>query len=134
MEASEVAAECLCCANDECHAAATAVIERAKAEWMAERDARIEALEAEVNRLSLDSIHTCHDQCQRTACVLRRERDALEAEVARLREQNAAAGRNVYLLQRGGERLCEALRRIQDEGCARSNAIATVALKDTPHD
>lgn len=41
----------------------------------AERD----ALRAEVERLTLDGIHTCHHECPRIACVQRRE-------IARLRE------------------------------------------------
>jgi len=47
-------------------------------------DAEIAALEAEnerlrglVNDLEAKGIHTCHDECQRVECVLRRERDAL---------------------------------------------------------
>jgi hypothetical protein len=34
-------------------------------------------LHAEVERLSWDSIHTCHAECQRPLCKLTRERDAL---------------------------------------------------------
>jgi hypothetical protein len=45
--------------------------------------ARIAALNVELERRAADGIHTCHDQCQRVACVLRRENDALNAEVAR---------------------------------------------------
>jgi len=43
-------------------------------------------LRAENERLSADGIHTCHDQCPRYACVLRRERDAALADVERLRQ------------------------------------------------
>ena len=34
-------------------------------------------LHAEVERLSWDSVHTCHAECQRPMCRLTRERDAL---------------------------------------------------------
>jgi hypothetical protein len=50
--------------------------------------ARIAALEAEVERLTTNGIHTCHDQCQRPLCVAYREivslqkaREALEGEL-----------------------------------------------------
>ena len=43
-------------------------------------------LRAENERLTADGIHTCHDQCPRYACVLRRERDAALADVERLRQ------------------------------------------------
>lgn len=46
-----------------------------------EAAARIEALEAELERRKYDGIHTCSDACQRPACVLRRENAALEAKV-----------------------------------------------------
>lgn len=42
-------------------------------------------LRADNERLLIDGPYTCHDQCQRVACVLRRERDAALADVERLR-------------------------------------------------
>jgi len=45
-------------------------------------------LRAENEWLSADGIHTCHDQCPRYACVLRRERDAALADVEQLRDEN----------------------------------------------
>lgn len=56
---------------------------------MGERiDAEIAALKAEnerlrgrVNDLETASIHTCHDQCQRVECVLRRRVAELESEL-----------------------------------------------------
>ena len=42
-------------------------------------------LRADNERLLIDGIHTCHDQCQRVACVLRRERDAALADNEQLR-------------------------------------------------
>lgn len=47
-----------------------------------ERDEAREALE----NLKAASIHTCHDQCKRPMCVLRRERDAERALADRLAE------------------------------------------------
>ena len=52
---------------------------------------RIEALTAELDRRKYDGVHTCHDQCQREACVLRREVDALRAQ------RDAALARGVAL-------------------------------------
>lgn len=43
---------------------------------------RIEALTAEVQRLTYDGIHTCHAECPRLPCVQRREIEALTAELA----------------------------------------------------
>jgi ATP/maltotriose-dependent transcriptional regulator MalT len=40
----------------------------------------IERLTAELERRKYDTMHTCHADCQREACVLRREVDALRAE------------------------------------------------------
>jgi hypothetical protein len=34
--------------------------------------------------LKAAAIHTCHDQCQRPMCVLRRERDEARADAARI--------------------------------------------------
>ena len=42
-----------------------------------EAAAELRRLHAEVERLSWDSIHTCHSECQRPLCKLTRERDAL---------------------------------------------------------
>jgi uncharacterized small protein (DUF1192 family) len=43
----------------------------------------IERLTAELERRKYDRVHTCHADCQREACVLRREVDALTAQLAR---------------------------------------------------
>jgi len=42
--------------------------------------AELRTLRAELERRKYDDIHTCHDECQREACVLRREIKALRAE------------------------------------------------------
>ena len=42
-----------------------------------EAAAELRRLHAEVERLSLDGIHSCHAECQRPVCRLTRERDAL---------------------------------------------------------
>jgi len=44
----------------------------------------IEALQAEVERLTYDGIHTCHDDGPRLPCVQRREIDGLQAEIRHL--------------------------------------------------
>lgn len=36
---------------------------------------------AALENYKAQSIHTCHDQCQRPMCVLRRERDALQEQL-----------------------------------------------------
>jgi hypothetical protein len=48
--------------------------------------AEIRSLRAEVQRLTYDGIHTCHDACPRLPCVQRREIEALTAENAKLRK------------------------------------------------
>ena len=50
----------------------------------------VERLRAENERLTADGIHTCHEQCQRYACVLRRERDAALSDVERLKHERQA--------------------------------------------
>lgn len=37
-------------------------------------------------QLATHGIHTCHEHCQRPLCVVTRERDALDAKLARVRE------------------------------------------------
>ena len=66
-----------------------------------------------------------------TEAQMQARADRIAALEAKLAEKDAllrAADRNVYRLQQGGGNLCAALRRIQDEGDAHSNAIATAAL------
>jgi hypothetical protein len=45
---------------------------------------RIEVLESEVKRLTLNGIHTCHDNCQRLPCVQGREIRRLRVLLSRL--------------------------------------------------
>jgi HAMP domain-containing protein len=44
----------------------------------------IEALQAEIERLTYDGIHTCHADCPRLPCVQRREIEGLRADVRHL--------------------------------------------------
>ena len=37
-------------------------------------------LKQQVEQLTVNGVHTCHDECQRVACVLRREVEKLKAE------------------------------------------------------
>lgn len=57
-----------------------------QAECRAERfcQERDEAREALENHMAA-TIHTCHDECKRPMCVLRRERDEAREEAARIR-------------------------------------------------
>jgi hypothetical protein len=79
-----------------------------------ERNEAIRQLE----NLKASSIHTCHDQCQRPMCVLRRERDE-----ARERERVAIASWDEERQRalREGERVLEA-RRERDEARAELDA------------
>jgi hypothetical protein len=43
------------------------------------------AARAEIERLDTAGIHSCHNDCQRLPCVLRRERDEARAELAELK-------------------------------------------------
>lgn len=75
--------------------------------------AELRRLHAEVERLSWDSIHTCHAECQRPLCKLTRERDALrqivedfppiEAELAEVSDR-------AHRLETQRDALLEALR------------------------
>ena len=53
--------------------------------------AELRTLRAELERRKYDTMHTCHAECQREACVLRREVDALRAQLAEARESERAA-------------------------------------------
>jgi hypothetical protein len=63
---------------------------KAALEMLNEATARAEAAEAELERRKYDRVHTCHAECQRKACVLRREVDALRAELAEARASERA--------------------------------------------
>lgn len=45
-------------------------------------EAEIAALRSTIDDLTAGEIHTCHDHCQRTACILRRENTALRSRLA----------------------------------------------------
>ena len=74
-------------------------------------EAKVERLQAELDNRWAQGVHTCHDECQRIACVLRRQRD--------------------FELKRA-ERLAEALRECIALGHPRDPAIiaARAALRD----
>lgn len=74
MSIEHTLADALSCLHD---------VEIALGSLIAERD----ALAQEVDRLKADGVHSCGPHCQRIACVLRRERDALQAATAALVEQ-----------------------------------------------
>lgn len=58
---------------------------KAKAENDERFQLEIGELKAEVERLKTDTTHSCHDDCQRTACVLRREVERLKVLNAELK-------------------------------------------------
>lgn len=64
---------------------------------------------AEIERLQLDGIHTCHANCPRTACVLRRRvvelQERLEARIAELEKEAATARAETWALRRYVDRL-----------------------------
>jgi predicted RNase H-like nuclease (RuvC/YqgF family) len=47
-------------------------------------------LAEEIENLKASGIHTCHDQCKRPMCVMRRERDRLQNELNELKEDRDA--------------------------------------------
>ncbi len=57
-----------------------------------EAAAELRTLRAELERRKYDGLHTCHAECQREACVLRREVDALRAERDAALAQGVAMG------------------------------------------
>ena len=65
-------------------------------EFKQERD---EARE-EIENLKASLIHTCHDQCRRPMCVLRRERDEAKKTAVMLAGELAAARRDLILAKR----------------------------------
>ena len=85
----------------------------------AEAADRIEALQAEIERLTYDGIHTCHDDCPRLPCVQRREIDALQAEVAGLESWKVAEDAHHHML------LAE-IRHLMNELQAHKDALAQV--------
>jgi hypothetical protein len=66
--------------------------------------AEAEALRAEVERLSYDGIHTCHDGCPRLPCVQRREierlREALREALDALKFQPYRNTRTLLVIPR----------------------------------
>ena len=65
-----------------------------------ERDAALRQLD----NLKASSIHSCHDQCQRPMCVLRRERDEAREKSERYRlEANALMMQRDELLERNAK-------------------------------
>jgi hypothetical protein len=61
-----------------------------RAELEATERERDEAIR-QIENLKAVSIHTCHDQCQRPMCVLRRERDEWAAMCGRYKQERDEA-------------------------------------------
>lgn len=56
-----------------------------KGEDAAKLAAENATLRSTIDDLTAGEIHTCHDHCQRTACILRRENTALRSRLAEAR-------------------------------------------------
>ena len=69
-------------------------------EWCAEAADRIEALEAENERLSYNGIHTCSDACQRLPCVQRREIERLRGALELADAALSGANMNMNVVKR----------------------------------
>lgn len=85
--------------------------------------ASTEALRAEVQRLTYDGIHTCHDDCQRLPCVQRREIEALRAEIAQIEGVLREVGRKAW--GNPDSRTCQEI-----EALVRSFLTARAALSE----
>jgi hypothetical protein len=66
-----------------------------------ERDEAIRQLE----NLKASAIHTCHDQCQRPMCVLRRERDEARELAQQMSESNQVLMADVRFYRNAWEQL-----------------------------
>lgn len=73
---------------------------------------RIEALEGEVERLTTNGIHTCHDNCRRFPCVQGREIRRLEGEVDAQRDRATVAQRHLAAARSRSARSSAALKAI----------------------
>jgi hypothetical protein len=91
-------------------------------EVAAEAADTIEALQAEIERLTYDGTHTCNDDCPRLPCVQRREIEGLRAEVAELESWKFAEDAHHHML------LAE-IRRLTNELQAHKDALAQAAPK-----
>jgi hypothetical protein len=70
-------------------------------------------LAEEIENLKASGIHTCHDQCKRPMCVMRRERDRYKIALDKYSEDEAT---NTLLgLKEQRDRLAEAIRKHRDE-------------------
>lgn len=56
-------------------------------------------LEGEIENLKASGIHTCHDQCQRPMCVMRRERDEARQQRDRLAEALRSIANGSHCMQ-----------------------------------
>jgi hypothetical protein len=67
------------------------------------------AARAEIERLDTVGIHSCHDNCQRWTCVLRRERDEARAEICHMVSENGNMYLEIFIARNQRDRLAEAL-------------------------
>ena len=110
-----------------------------------ELERELTAAREEIERLECAGIHSCHDNCERPNCVLRRQIKALTEQRDGLHElHNKNAARSKQLLELCGtlreqrDRLAEALERIADYqgrfGEEDPESIATEALQSLNQD
>ena len=92
-------------------------------ELLNKQDSELTAARAEIERLDTAGIHSCHKDCQRTNCVLRRERDELATCLAsekitrnHIVERASETERELAAVTEQRDRLAEALRELLTTG------------------
>lgn len=65
-------------------------IEKHSENYKLELKGYIEGYQLAQAEISTNSVHTCHDQCRRLACVQRREIEKLKAEIEKLKNELAS--------------------------------------------
>jgi hypothetical protein len=100
---------------------------KALVDLLNKQDSELTAARAEIERLDVSGIHSCHDKCQRWTCVMRRERDEARAEIEKPTECYKVSDEEFYryhsLLYRATKKLetvteqRDRLQKIVDEQC-----------------
>lgn len=70
-----------------------------EAGWDDRAVATVNAAAEAIERLWCDGVHTCSDACQRPLCVLRRENEALRAELSEQRRLNGMGAEREHALR-----------------------------------
>jgi len=82
-------------------------------ELLNKQDSELTAARAELERLDTAGIHSCHDNCQRPNCVLRRELKAVTEQRDGLRSGIDYASDQLHKVTEQRDRLVEAMTRIK---------------------